>query len=181
MQHACDRPCILVSAPRQALHRSGRLAGVRGGMGVRLRGLVNAGSTRWPCRFTQHLWLKGLVMRDQPGGPCAGADRGRRQNGSEGAVLTGLPQVSPRPGWSVAGGQGGALRFEAHGDVGQVQKRYNIVLGPTQLNTIQQSLWQDLAKPLQHLYMSCTLWTPASNDSLKPLPPKGLNTSLNPP
>ena len=71
-------------------------------------------------------------MRDQQGGPCTGADRGRRQNGSEGAVLTGLPQVSPRPGWRVAGGQGGARRFEVHGDVGQVPKRYNIVLSPTQ-------------------------------------------------
>jgi hypothetical protein len=93
-------------------------------------------------------------MRDQQGGPCAGADRGRRQSGSEVAALTGLPQVSPRPGWRVAGGQGGARRFEVHCDVGQVPKRYNIVLSPTQLNTIQQSLWQDLAKPLQHLYMS---------------------------
>ena len=174
MRHdLCHRRCPQASLASQRPTRGGR-----GGEGRQTQKPGNAGSTRWPCRFTQHLWLKGLVMRDQQGGPCAGADRGRRQNGSEGAVLTGLPQVSPRHGWRVAGGQGGARRSEVHSDVGQVQKRYNIVLGPTQLNTIQQSLWQDFAKGL----IMCTRVALCGHPALplKHLPPKTLNT-LNPP
>ena len=72
---------IPVSAPRQALHRSGRLAAARGGEGRHTHRFGNAGSTRRPLHWGRPRPAAKRLRRGRANGPAASVPPARLEGG----------------------------------------------------------------------------------------------------